>query len=215
MPTTNIITLEDDWLVSADTNYQGYRVNLGTGETIPTGKRVIRKWAALEGIFPEIVRGKTFLDIGCAQGFFLFKALECGAEWATGVERRESYYRALKKHLTPKGPTGCLTLLNKAFPGQMSLLHEDVVLCLSLIHHVFPTYGLDQIFWHLAYCAGETLLVEYPGRADKMVQRKPWLEQHPEYNKEAFEETAKAYFGKVGFVNLGHHNTRWIYRMDK
>ena len=70
MPTTNIITYEEPWLISADTNYQGYRVNLETGECIPTGKRVLRKWEALKDIFPGLVAGKSFMDIGCAQGFF-------------------------------------------------------------------------------------------------------------------------------------------------
>ena len=94
-------------------------------------------------------------------------------------------------------------------------VHTDVVMCLSLVHHLFPLYSLTGILSHLSFVTNETLLVEFPGRADKMVQRKKWLDDHPEYNREAFEEIAKAEFAKVEFVNVGHHDTRWIYRMDK
>jgi hypothetical protein len=212
MPTTNTITYEEPWLISADTNYQGYKVNLETGECIPTGKRVLRKWDALKDVFPELVRGKTFMDIGCAQGFFLFKAWECGATWAIGIEKREEYYRALFPHLLEMAS---MCVHNLTFPHMGASIYTDVVMCLSLVHHLFPAYSLPAILTLLASRAEETLLVEFIAPEDRMVQRKGWALEHPEYSEEAFLEIAKGLFAKVEFVNPGHHPTRKIYRMDK
>lgn len=216
MPTTSIIRKENGLLTSAPTNYQGYTLDIKTGLCTPTNGRSIPKWGAVKDIFPSVVKGRDFMDIGSAQGFFCWKALECGASQAVGIELRDRYWQELRQWLIVGFPASKhFRWLNLSWPSQTLLLHADVVMCLSLVHHLFPRMSLATILQALAATTTHYLFVEWIGRADKMVIKKGWVGQHPEYTREQFLLTAQRYFAKTTFIHEGHHASRAIYLMEK
>jgi len=216
MPTTSIIRREGDLLISEPTNYQGYTLDTQTGLCTPTNGRSIPKWDAVKDVFPDIIRGRSFMDIGSAQGFFCWKALECGATHAIGVERRDTYWRELHQWLAPGFPASKnFQWVKSVWPFQTQNVQEDVVMCLSIVHHLFPRVSLATILQDLANSTARYLFVEWIGRADKMVIKKGWVGQHPEYDREQFVIIAQRIFDTVTFVHEGHHASRAIYLMEK
>jgi hypothetical protein len=208
--------MEGKLLVSKPTNYQGYTLDTETGQCTPTNGRSIPKWDAVKGVFPGVVKGQVFMDIGSAQGFFCWKALECGAVRAIGIELRDRYWQELDQWLAPGFPASKrFQWAHLAWPGQTQHLQADVVMCLSLVHHLFPRMSLATILQTLAASTIQHLFVEWIGRGDKMVIKKGWVGQHPEYTREQFLLTAQRYFAKTTFIHEGHHPSRAIYLMEK
>lgn len=212
MSTTCIVTVEDGKLISAETNYQGFVWDPALNVCTPTGKRAVAKWKAVQGIFSDLVKHREFIDIGANFGFFCFKALEYGASWVTGVENNKSYWRAIQDaHML----TSRFAWLHKKFPGGTEYLHGDVVMCLSLVHHLFPRLSLASILGHLHQMARMYVLLEWVSPLDRAIRRKGWGPQHPEYNFDQFRTVAEQLFSSIEPINPGHHETRHIYLLGK
>lgn len=212
MPTTCIVRVEDGKLISAETNYQGYIWDPKVTTCTPTGKRSVAKWKAVQQIFPSLVKGREFIDIGASFGFFCFKALECNASWVTGVERHKPYWQAIQD--APMH-TAHFTWLCKRFPRETEHLHGDVVMCLSLIHHLFPSHSLYAILYYLREMTIEWLFIEWISPEDRAIVRKGWAEKHPEYNFGQFKTLARGLFSSMEPINPGHHATRYVYLLGK
>ncbi|MCR5316877.1 MAG: methyltransferase domain-containing protein [Treponema sp.] len=84
------------------------------------------------------------LDLGCAQGYFCFTLRELGCQ-VSGIDFcRENI--ELCKALAEESGLDCSfkqEKLTKDFAQNISLDQYDVVLCLSVIHHVCNEYGFD------------------------------------------------------------------------
>lgn len=212
--TTAIVTVEDGLIVSADTNYQGFTYNPKTNTCLPTNSRAVKKWYALKGVFPGLVKDRTVLDIGASTGFLCFMALEFGATWVIGIEREQKRHRTLRYALAeiiiPK-----LSWQRASFPKETQHLKADVTIVMSLVHHLFPRMSLEEILHEIAGLTQVAALVEFPMQGDRQVQKKGWVPKHPEYNHARFLELAKAEFGKVTIVGPGHHDTRIVHLLEK
>ena len=109
----------------------------------------MRKWEALN--IQQDVRGRSLLDIGCAEGFFCLQAARNGARHVVGVESRFS-------------PLLCATLMADreslpirykigTFP-KVRLPHPfDFVLCLSVLHHVTSSKDIWKILSDSAFAS--------------------------------------------------------------
>lgn len=215
MPTTAIAYEKDGVIVSAETNYQGFEYDPTCKICTPTNKRTIRKWDALEDIFPHLVDGKSVIDLGANFGFLCFKAVEHGAKWAVAVERHDAYLDPMRKLCRKLLISRDVSWAKVRFPGETAHMFADVVICLSLLHHVFPKHDLESILDSLCAMTNETAIVEWMTREDRAIIRKGWASAHPEYNEDRFVELAEERFGLVSYLAHGHHDTRHIYLLQK
>jgi SAM-dependent methyltransferase len=208
MPTTCIVDLNEERIVSAPTNYQGFEYGLDSGVCIPTNNRTKKKWKAVEIFFPELVRGRSFLDLGANFGFFCYKAMEQGASHATAVESNKQYFSAISR---AQDLERRVAWLHAKFPQGTSHLEADVVWCMSLIHHVFPKKSMEEILDALREMTHVAAVVEWVGRDDRAVRRKGWARQYPEWNEQNFRTLAEERFVRVFYIGEGHHPERALY----
>lgn len=83
--------------------------------------------------------GKTFLDVGCNEGFFCFEALNRGARQVVGIDRNEKFIDDARKRAEAlKVPPGAITFECRSWDG-LPDQKFDVVLLLSALH-----YAADQ-----------------------------------------------------------------------
>jgi len=204
--TTSIIREEGDLIVSENTNYQGYTFNKSTKVCTPTNHRTIPKWEALKGIWPDIIPNNSFMDLGSSMGFFCFKAVEFGATRSIGVESHSSYFNAVSKVCGD-----FVEYVNARFPT-INGLQSDVVMALSLIHHLSRGYSLEQIAEDLSNATEKFLIIEWIGKDDRTNAKYHYEESHSWENMEFF---LLERFKTVEFINHGHHKARLIFLCSK
>lgn len=207
--TTAIVCVQDNCLISEDTNYQGFVWDSEALVCTPTNSRVLKKWATLEPHFPALVKNKSFLDIGANMGFFCFKALEHGAQAVTGLEKHLPYFNSLAsalRHLDPA--TRNLTWVHVKWPTED---RADVVMMLSMVHHLLARMSLEEILERLRQAA-PVAIFEWVEPWDAMAKRKGYLDYPPRH---MFLDYACENFGGFQCLGFGHHRSRFIYRLGE
>jgi len=205
--TTSVVRIAESCILSNETNYQGFLFNIRSNVCIPLGHRTPPKWKTLEPYFASLVKGKTFLDIGCNFGFFNFKALECGATSTTGIEANEEYFQAVDRAIQQAGLRS-FVLKKGRFP-EIKEKH-DVVMALSVVHHIYGKYSLAETVSEIASCVSHTLIIEWIDNNDISMNAKKHSENN-DYNKTNFEKLLSSYFPKIKSLGHGHHLSRFIY----
>lgn len=95
------------------------------------------------------LKGKNFLDIGCAEGGFLVKAMQSGAQEVHGVEKNKSRERrawdTLKAWDYFEKNSGVVDCVPPQHTGPWWDL-ADVTICFSMLHYVRHVFAfLDRI----------------------------------------------------------------------
>jgi hypothetical protein len=216
---TKILKVRDKCIVAARTNYQGFVYDTEKNVCTPTNARMKKKWAAVEAVFPDLVRGRSFLDIGACFGFFCFKALEHGARLPIGLEMNENFYRPvadalLELRISGKAdsPGPWMAWIKKKWPTDVK---ADVVMAMSVLQYIFPDLSLTGFLDRIKWSARVAALVEFPRREDSTVIKEGWLDDHQEYTRANFEALARERFASVECLGLGHTNTRHVYLLRK
>lgn len=188
-----------------------------------TPQRMAAKLAAVP--LPYMM-GKRVLDVGCDMGFWSFLAAEKGAEKVVGLDRNR-VVRGL-------GPTDLVALnrLRAQEEGLANVSFEsidvgrqyrvfgnfDVVLCLSVYHHMFEAAGGDHKpiwfwLWQHARISSSVLIWEGPVDDSDPVVRANVSETHrPKYTIEAILEAASWYFAAEYIGPALHEPTRQVWR---
>lgn len=204
--TTAIVTVEDGCIVSPGSNYQGFRYDPVANACTPTSNKTRRKWGAVASVFPALVCGRTFMDLGANFGFFNFKALECGATHTIGIEAHEPYHAALAAVLE-QVPVPGLEWVCARWPTP----HQaDVVMALSLVHHLAMKTPLERILDDLRAGTRRAVLAEWIDPEDKQAVRKG-LHERPEYTRARWLALCRERFASVELLGHGHHETRLVY----
>jgi 2-polyprenyl-3-methyl-5-hydroxy-6-metoxy-1,4-benzoquinol methylase len=139
-----------------DFRYQ--RVALPHGLATPGHDR--SETAAL--VLPDRLDGKSFLDVGCAQGYFCFEAERRGADRVVGIERKDETFQHAN---LLKGVLGSRAEFLQSELPQVALQEQfDLVICLNVIHHVVTPVAALQA---LSELARERLVLEFPTFADR------------------------------------------------
>lgn len=132
------------------------------GVPLPHGRRLPGKDLSqlAEVVFRHGVEGKSVLDVGCHHGFFLYEAVRRGADRVLGLEpttqTRNTAQSVSALHGNPYEVIDGHTL---SLPNE----HFDVVLLLSVIHHIRnPVRDIENI----ALAANELVVLEVPEPAD-------------------------------------------------
>jgi len=164
------VEFEDPHYIRASEDmYQSYIFDTENRLCFPTNHRTKAKWEALHEVFPDLVRGRAFMDVGAAQGFFCWKALECGAQWVYGLEKREDYWRPVYEALAHAERLPVFWL-HGSFPEDLKYKRADIVLMLSLSHHLARAHmDFDHQLRELALATERTLLVEYISPDDGVI----------------------------------------------
>lgn len=118
-------------------------------------------------------KGKTVLDIGCNEGYYVFNARRLGAEMAIGLDHTVKYIETANKlkKLFLQEDVGVLFVLNSLL-GYTNRPAVDWVFCMSVLHHIPFEDGIEE----LAKLTKEKLFLEMliePGEESKFVE-------HPE-----------------------------------
>lgn len=207
---THDIWTMDDCIIGAASNYQGYIYDVAANECQPTNDRMRARWAAICGFFPDMVMGKTVLDIGAHQGFFCFKALEHGATAVIGIESNENFYRPLADALTIS-PVSKLEWIKAQWPTTDH--RADVVILLSTIHHLYPAMQLSEIVTTLAAYTGQVAIVDFPDENDANVRQQG--HDPAAYNLRDFDGLVRDAFSEVEVVAAGYNPARHLYILRK
>jgi len=206
--TTNIVRVENNTIISAETNYQGFVYDIEKNSCKPTGNRTPFKWSTLKEIFPSIVKGSSFMDIGANFGFFCFKALEHECSYTVGIEANKNYYESINNVLKSKKIENFEWVYGR-FPEISK--EVDVVMALSIVHHLFSKMSLEKIVLNIKKCAKKHAIIEWVDRNDSSVKKYGYDKNFPEYNKFKFDDLLNNNFNVVKDIGKGHHSSRIIY----
>jgi len=214
MTRTRQIDVVGDLILAANTNYQGFSYNRLTGECHPNNPRMLAKWQAVERVFPDLVCGRTFLDIGSLHGFFCLKALEHGAKRATGIESNEGFFRPMMDAIT-KLPIPNLAWIKAKWPD--GHLRAEVTMAMSLIHHLVFKDGmeLERIISELCACTDVVCIAEMVGLEEPGVIRYMETQDAPDYSTDTFERLAHERFASIEQIGVGHCPDRPVYLLWK
>lgn len=121
--------------------------------------------ATARAIFPEDLKGKSVLDLGCNNGFFCYEAARRGAARVVGLDVEPDMIR---KNRILADVLGLDVEFNVIDLDRERLMESfDYVLCLNVLHHLrYPFYTLDN----LAAITQEKLVLEMAsfGLADSL-----------------------------------------------
>jgi SAM-dependent methyltransferase len=133
------------------------------GRKYPSKREAETRWTAIAAAI-ELFGARSILDIGCAEGWFLRRAAHefgCFAIGVDGDERRVMLGEIARLH---DGVDRVAVMKSKLQPDSIVQLPRcDIVLCLSVLHHVIRRAGLSAAEAFLgAVCsrAGKALLFE-------------------------------------------------------
>jgi 2-polyprenyl-3-methyl-5-hydroxy-6-metoxy-1,4-benzoquinol methylase len=133
--------------------------------------------ATFDAIFPDSLVGASVLDVGCANGDFLFRAERHGADRVAGVElhtERAEAAQALARLLFSGA-----TIHRGSFFEFTTDETFDHVLVLNVIHHV---RNVDEFLARAARLARHRLVVEFPTLKDPKFEAYRSVDLHEEAN---------------------------------
>ena len=85
-------------------------------------------------IFPSMPIGKTILDVGCHNGYYVLQACYEGAAYAYGIEKSYDWARKGQEIAEAAGISTAHIYHNSIEDIALSGMF-DVILCLNLLHH--------------------------------------------------------------------------------
>jgi SAM-dependent methyltransferase len=137
---------------------------------VQAGDRTIEE--QLLGLEPMLatVRGKSVLDLGCAEGLISRECLVSGASRVIGMDSNRGFIeRANAMRLDPHVATFVVSDLNRVEQDDEACCHSDVVLMLAILHKLQdPARSLSA--W--AGFAHERLVIRLPIGSDGVVAHK-------------------------------------------
>ena len=200
-------------------DYQDYEMD-SDGCITSYGQRMADKLTAIGRVWSPY--GKSVLDVGCDFGFWSFLASQEGAVEILGVDRNRQvrdvgWVDLIKRN---REVSRAFPMHNRVGFQQANLgkqWHEfgefDIVLCLSLYHHIFENCGEHEPvwFWLWRHCK-ETLIWENPVSTDDVVvQHNVRKDYHPIYIKECILRAAKRFFHVEVLGPAIHSPTREVW----
>lgn len=185
------------------------------------GPRMQQKLVALSGILPNC-KGLRVLDIGCDFGFWSFRAALEGAS-VIGLDRSRQVRDLgfvdipLLNNLTAERCRLDARFLSyEAGTSWWDFKPFDVVLCMSLYHHIFNLCRDHRPIWYwLSRITSGTLIWENPLTiSDAVVNQNVDGSLHDSYNEAAIRECAELWFDITYEGPAVHETTRtiWVLR---
>lgn len=180
----------------------------------------LKKMQKLWPVWEALVRGKTFLELGCDTGFFPLQAALSGATQALGLDRNQE---ALAQAEAARRRLGLDNVgFRRALIPDLGLSQPfDTVLFLSTIHYMFSDREgnrllfstMDDFIAFLAGLTGGHLLIEWVLPQDKYVRRlvAADLLASGEYSQQSFLAALRRHFAVLADLGPTHLETRRLY----
>ncbi|MBK7520731.1 MAG: tRNA 5-methoxyuridine(34)/uridine 5-oxyacetic acid(34) synthase CmoB [Gammaproteobacteria bacterium] len=105
------------------------------GVTIDSEWRSDRKWCRLQDHIAPLA-GRVVLDVGCGNGYYIWRMLGAGARFVLGVDptlRFLAQFLALRPYMMPTPPAVLLPLRGEDLPPRMGCF--DTVFSMGVIYH--------------------------------------------------------------------------------
>jgi tRNA (mo5U34)-methyltransferase len=176
-----------------------------------------QKFARFQHAFPEDLRGRTVLDIGCNAGFYCIEMKRRGAERVVGIDFDDV---CIAQARFASDVTGVDLELHRMSVYEVKDLRErfDIVLFMGVLHHLrHPLLALDLIHDHVVggNLVFQSLIDELEGQSPSNVTRGPSQtaavgDDHPLSERAVFDEPS---FPRLHFVEKrygGDPTTWWI-----
>ena len=188
--------------MSLQADYQDYEMD-ADGCIASYGQRMGDKLNAIGRIWSPY--GKSVLDVGTDFGFWSFLASQEGATDILGLDRNRSvkgvgWLDLIKRN---RSVSRTFPMHNRVRFAEVNIgkqWHEfgefDIVLCLSLYHHIFENCGEHEPIWYWLWrhCR-ETLIWENPvDTRDVVVQHNVRQAYHHIYIKECILRASRQFF---------------------
>ncbi|MGA3180103.1 MAG: hypothetical protein ABSF38_07165 [Verrucomicrobiota bacterium] len=187
--------------------YQEFQLFVREVKPLPIDEPLARKKRLVEVYFnPEILAGKTVLDLGANGGFFSFMACQNGARQVVSLDMDQAYLDLIRQ---AQSAFGWKTI--RPINGAVQDWHEpaDLVLAFAMVHWLYSctaNYGsLEAVVRKLAGLSRAILLVEWVAPEDPAIRFFKHTEWNPQvdkagYNREAFEGAMRKQFRKVEVI---------------
>lgn len=170
------------------------------------------------------LKGKRVLDCGCDFGAWCFRAAQCGASDVLGLDRNRTVRGIGPVDLIERNRSEALELslpcsFEKQEMGREWRTHGtfDVVLMLSVYHHIFEQCGdhLPIWFWLRQQCADDgVVLWEGPvDDSDPVVRANVSAAHRAIYNQGQIFGAASIYFALEYIGPALHEPTRQVWRL--
>lgn len=208
------------WFVHRFAVQNQYQSYVCSDDCLAAYDDTLKKLSKLWPVWEALVRGKSFLELGCDTGFFPLQAALSGARKALGLDRNQ---QALAQAEEARQRLG----LNNVGFRQASIpdlgLSErfDTVLFLSTIHYMFSDKEGNRLLFttmedFIAFLAGLTgghLLIEFVFPQDKYVERLVAgdLLASGEYSQASFLAALSRHFAVLADLGPTHLETRRLY----
>ena len=171
------------------------------GRRYPGKRDADERWNAIAATI-KAYGAASLLDIGCAEGWFLRRAAEdfgCLALGIDGDQRRVILGEVARLH---DGVEGAAIMQANLTPDSIGKLPKfDMVLCLSVVHHVIRRGGIDAAreFTRALATRAERVVLFEMGTSDEKAL--PWSAELPDMagGQEAF---VRSFLQSCGLTNV-------------
>ena len=122
-------------------NYEPIEIS---GRTIKGKREIKNRWDQISDVL-KTYDAKSILDFGCAEGWFLRQAAKSFGCFALGIEA--DYLRYMRGETARLCDTAERVSAMKArlsTPDLVGLPKCDVVICLSVVHHIMYSEGIEE-----------------------------------------------------------------------
>ena len=183
---------------SKKSNYEPVSIS---NKIYPSKREWEHRWNAISKKIEEY-QAKSIIDIGCAEGWFLRKASEEYDCFSIGVEA--SYPTILVSETArlydKTDRVATMKCLMKA-EDVKNLPKCDMVLCLSLVHHIIRMNGIEESYEFvrgLSKITNKVLIFEMGTSEEKVLS---WSKKMPSMES-GQERFLRSYLSKCGFKNI-------------
>ena len=102
------------------------------------------RWQSIEKVIKKY-DVETILDVGCAEGFFIKKAAQDYHCFSLGIEMNDERLKLGELTRLYEGSNNYAVIRAKLDPLAIKKLPKmDVILCLSVVHHIIKSDGLNE-----------------------------------------------------------------------
>jgi len=198
-------------------DYQQFEVRNGVVANVQG--RMLQKMDALKKVLPDW-EGKTVLDIGCDFGYWSFLAASQGAQ-VLGLDRGREVrgfgwvnLPAMNNLVAKENDLDATFMIYEAGVQWHDVGEYDVVLLMSLYHHIYHNCGAHEPIWYWLRQRNATVIWENPTELnDTVVQLNVHQSLHAGYTEHAIRTAAEKYFEIEYEGPALHEETRTVWQL--
>ena len=167
--------------------YQEYWFDGKSIEPVDSSYDLKKKTILLSKYYSEeFLKGKTFLDLGSASGYFTFTAILSKCKHATAIDIDNAHLDIIR-NLAARYNIDNISIISDNIDNYNS--KADIVNALSIIHWIYSCTSIfgsmKNMIQHLKNMTNETLFIEWIDPSDEAIK----YFKHLDYNKNTIENS--------------------------